>query len=114
MDENGILWIRPIEGAIINLAAFKEDDATTLEITGGKKALALYDGRANFTVTPDAKAFIRSGILNKSRIATAVVTDKIFMRILVNFVNKFGKPKSPVKMFGNEKKAKEWLLSFRS
>ena len=54
MDENGILWIKPIEGAIIDLASLKEDDATTPELAGEKKTLALYDGRANFTVTPDA------------------------------------------------------------
>jgi hypothetical protein len=114
MDEDGILWLRPIEGAVIDLAAFIEDDKTTPELTGGKKALALYDGRANFTETPDAKAFIKSRILERSRIATAVLTDKLFMRLLVNFVNNFAKPKSPVKMFSNEKKAKEWLLSFKN
>jgi hypothetical protein len=65
MDENGILWIKPIEGAFVDLAALKEDDAITPEITGGNKALALYDARANFIVTSEARAFVRSGILNK-------------------------------------------------
>ena len=114
VDENGILWIKPFEGAFVDLASLKADDATNPELTGGKKALALYDARANFKVTPDARAFVRSGILNRSRIATAVLTDKIFMRILVNFVNNFSKPKSPLKMFNNEKEAMQWLMSFKN
>jgi hypothetical protein len=114
MDKNGILWIKPIEGSFVDLVSLKEDDAINPELTGGKKVLALYDGRANFTITPEARAFVRSGILNKSRIATAVVTDKSFMRILVNFINIFSKPKSPLKMFNKEKDAINWLNSFKN
>jgi hypothetical protein len=42
-----------------------------------------------------------------------VLTDKFFLRLLVNFMNNFTSLKSPLKMFGNEKEALEWLYSFR-
>lgn len=113
MDEDGILHIKAIDGVLIDLPSLKEDDAVNPQLTGGKKVLAFYDGRANFMITPEARRYVRSGILNKSRIATAVVTNKLFLVLLVNFINNFGKPKSPLRMFRNEKEAMKWLRGFK-
>ncbi|TAL57180.1 MAG: STAS/SEC14 domain-containing protein [Bacteroidetes bacterium] len=113
MDKKGILRIKVIEGAAITLENLKEDDAVNPQLTEGKKALALYDACAFFSITPEAEKFLRSGILNKSRIATAVLTDKFFVRLLVNFMNNFTRLKSPLKMFGREEAALKWLYSFK-
>lgn len=112
--QDGILRIKVIDGTFIDLPSLIEDDAVNPQLTGGKKALALYDARAFFTITPEARDYVRSGILNKSRIATAVVTNKLGVRILVHFMNAFTKPKSPLKMFGNEKDALNWLNTFKN
>ena len=114
MDEIGFVWMKVIDGVHIDLPSLIEDAFVDTQLINGKKALALYDARAFFTITPEARDYVRSGILNKTRIATAVVTNKLAVRILVNFMNKFKKPKTLLKMFGNETDALKWLHSFRS
>lgn len=111
--EDGILRMKVIDGVHIDLRGLLEDAEIDIKLSKGKKALALYDARSYFTITPEANKYVKSGILNKTRIATAVLTDKSFMRILVNFMNNFIRPKSSLKMFGNEKDALKWLKSFR-
>jgi hypothetical protein len=114
VDENGILWIKVIEGASIDLENLIEDASVNDSLTDGKKALALYDARSFFTITPEASDYVKSGILNKSRIATAVVTDKLAARLIVNVVAMVRKPETPLKMFNNEKDALRWLHSFKN
>jgi hypothetical protein len=114
IDQEGFLRIRVIEGAHIDMRALLHDHSVNLKMTEGKKALALYDARGFFTITPDATDYVRSGILNKERIATAVVTDRLAMRLLVNFMNKFRKPETPLKMFANEDEALKWLRTMKN
>ena len=114
VDEHGILWIKVIEGASIDLENLIEDASVNDSLTGGKKALALYDARSFFTITPEASDYVKSGILNRSRIATAVVTDKLAARLIVNVVTLVKKPETPLKMFNNEKDALAWLNSFKN
>lgn len=114
VDENGILWMRALEGAHIDRQTLIEDAAVNDSLTDGRKALVLYDARNFFTITPEANEYLRSGVLNKSRIATAVVTDKLAVRLLVNGLQMFKKPESPLKMFANETAALQWLNSFRN
>ncbi len=45
LDEDGILWIKVIEGVFIDLHSLIEDDVVNMELTGGKKVLVLYDSR---------------------------------------------------------------------
>lgn len=113
IDEHGILHIVAIEGSHVDLEAIQEDHEADFPLTGHKKVLALYDGRAFFTVTKEARDYIKSGIMDKTRIATAAVTNKLGVRILINGFMKINKPKTPFKMFGSEKEALEWLLTFK-
>lgn len=90
------------------------DHSVNLKMTNGQKTLALYDAWNFCTITPYATHYLRSGILNKERIATAVVTDRLAMRLLVNFMNKFKRPETPLKMLNSEKEAHEWLCSMKN
>lgn len=114
MDEDGILNIEVIEGAYIDVDALKEDHTANEVLTKGKRTLALYDARNFYTITPDAMEYLNSRILEKERIATAVLTDKLATRLLVNFINKIKKPEIPLKMFSDPEHARKWLLSFRN
>ncbi|MGZ3862166.1 MAG: DUF7793 family protein [Bacteroidia bacterium] len=114
VDDDGILWMRTLEGAHIDLKALQADASVNDELTEGKKALVLYDARNFFTITPEANEYLRSGILNESRIATAVVTDKLAVRLLVNGLNMFKKTGSPLKMFATEQAALKWLHSLKN
>lgn len=113
LDKNGVLRMKVIEGAFIDLPSLIEDSKINEVITRGKKALVLYDATAYFIITPEAEDYLRSGVLNNSRIATAVVTNKLGVRLLVNFMNKVRKSGSPLKMFKHEMEALEWLSAFK-
>lgn len=112
VDTEGILRIKVIEGAHIDLPSLKEDGAVNMALTNNKKALALYDSRAFFTIEPEAREYLRSGIVDPTRIATAVLTDRLATRLLVNFFVRFNKPKTPMKMFTCEIQALKWLKGF--
>lgn len=109
VDQEGILRIKVIDGVHIDLEALKEDASVNMELTGNQKALALYDSRAFFTMDKEARDYLKSGILDPTRIATAVLTNNLAVRILVNFIITFNPPKTPMKMFHEEKEALDWL-----
>ena len=113
VDSNGILRIKVIEGAHIDLVSLKEDGEVNLQLTGDRKTLALYDSRGFFTIEPEAREYLRSGIVDPTRIATAVLTDRLATKLLVNFFIRFNKPKTPMKMFTSEDEALDWLKNFR-
>jgi hypothetical protein len=83
-------------------------------LIGNRKELVLCDARVSFTVTPKAQKYALKEMINKSRVATAVITHKGSVRIIVNFAMRFLKLKSAVKMFGNEREALSWLRGFQS
>lgn len=114
VDGEGILRIKVIEGAHMDLPSLIEDGEHNPKLTGGKKTLALYDSRGFFTIEPEAREYLRSGIVDPTRIATAVLTDRLATRLLVNFFIRFNRPKTPMKMFNSEEQALDWLRSFKN
>ncbi|MBI4929317.1 MAG: hypothetical protein HY841_01025 [Bacteroidetes bacterium] len=114
VDENNILHIKYIEGAVVDMPAIKKSTEENQALLNGKKEFVLCDARAFFTVTPDAQKYAHHEIMNKTRVATAVVSNKGFVRLLVNFAIQFSKLRSSVKMFSNEKQALKWLYELKS
>lgn len=112
LDENNILRIKYIEGATIDMPAIQESSAENRQLLGDKKELVLCDARVSFTVTPDAQKYALKEMVNKSRIATAVLTNKAYVQVLVNFALRFSKLRSSVKMFKSESEAIKWLQQF--
>ena len=113
IDEQGIVWMKAIEGVHMDLEDLKEDHERSLELMGSHKILVMYDARNHFTISPEGRAFLSAGILNENRIATAVISPNLGVRLLVNFMNAINPPKSPIKMFGNEKDALKWLQTHK-
>jgi len=109
VDSEGFLRIKVIEGVHIDLPTLKEDAAVNMVLTNNQKAFAVYDSRAFFTIDKDARDYVKSGITDPTRIATAVLTDKLATLLLVNFFIRFNKPSTPMKMFSSEEKALKWL-----
>lgn len=110
LDEKDILHINVLEGTEITLEKLKIDHEMGLKLTGNRKVLALVDTRASFVITPEAREFMRSDVINQYRIATAVVTDNSVSRIIVNLFMKLNTPSTPFKMFNCPEKAEQWLL----
>jgi hypothetical protein len=113
LDGNGILHIRYIEGAIVDLPAMMESRADNKKLLKGKMELVLCDIRVSFTITPDAQKYARKEIINQSRAATAVISNKGYVKLVVNFALNFFMLRSPVRMFSKEQDALKWLHSFK-
>ena len=113
IDDQGIVWMKAIEGVHMDVEALKEDHQRSLELMGSHKILVMYDARNHFTISPEARAFLSKGILNENRIATAVLSPNLGVRLLVNFMNSINPPKSPIKMFSSEGEALKWLLNIK-
>jgi hypothetical protein len=112
ITESGVLYKKVKENAHINLIELKKSLAQIKEFTGNKKILMFYDGRTHFTVTHEAMEYYRTEVAAYS-IASAIVSDRIGIRIMVDFAVKIMGVPSPVKMFANEEKAMKWLLTFK-
>jgi hypothetical protein len=72
----------------------------------------LYDARPHFLITVEAREYLQSKAFKKDRLATAVISNRLGVRIMVNFMNKFRKTESPLRFFSNEEKALTWLRTF--
>ncbi len=113
VDENGILRIKVREGVHIDLESLKEDHEADFQLTGHKQVLALFDARAFFTITKDARDYVNSGIMDKTRLATAALINNIGARILMNGFLFINRPKTPFKIFTNKDEAIKWLLNIK-
>ena len=113
LDEHGILHKTVIENSHADLEAIKESDEITRKLTEGKKVLVLYDARNHFTLTEEAMEYSRKDIFNKQRIATAIVSDRVGIRIMVDYVTKVVKAPIPIKVFSTKEDAMAWLLTFK-
>jgi hypothetical protein len=113
VDENGILNIKVREGAYIDLESLKEDHMADFPLTGHKDVLALFDARTFFTITREARDYVNSGIMDRTRAATAVLINNVAVRILMNGFLRINRPKTPFKMFTDKEEAVKWLLEIR-
>lgn len=110
LGDDGILRIYPNENAVISLEDAKNHFLACSRLTEGKKIRVLVYGNVNYKVTREAQRY--SATLSHTRIATAVVTNKLSIKWM-NFVYVWlRKPRSPVQVFRSETKAIAWLLSF--
>lgn len=114
VDEHGIFHKKVIENCHIDLANLKESDKITEELTKGKKVLMLYDARAHFTITEEAMEYTQKDIFKKKRLATAMISDKTAVKIMVDYMTKTMKMAMPIKVFSNTEDAIKWLLELKS
>ena len=113
IDEEGILWVTSMRLCEIDL----EEAMACFEIykklgCDQKKVLQLMDFRNNVTITKEARDYV--SIHGKNYfIASALVSDSLAARIMVNFFNKFYKNPVPFKMFGDFDSALKWLRAHK-
>jgi hypothetical protein len=112
IDEEGILHIKMKAGMHVGLQDTIEYYEAARQLTEGRKALVLIDGRAEYTISQEAKAFAHTREASRSRLAVAYVTSSTANKLMFNFYVMFQKPPVPTLLFSSEKKALEWLRSF--
>lgn len=113
LDDEGILNLKPTEGAELDLeevtACFIAYDE--LGIGPNNQVLELIDARDG-SMTPDARTFAAENGHNYF-IAAAIISDSLAVRLVVNFFNTFYKQIVPFKMFADKESAKQWLRTFK-
>lgn len=110
LEKDNIIWIKVMEGSEFDEKDVKRHFASYSELGFGKnkKALLFADGRANFTMTKEARDF---GARQSKEffIAIAIISNSLPTRMLINFLNSFYDFGIPLKLFADEKEALLWL-----
>lgn len=114
LDELGILHIRYQEQVDMTPEdALKHIDAAVKLCRGKKRPFLVDVSHAQGTYSIEAmKKLAKDPGIVAIRAAQAIIVTSLPNRLLVNFYIRFQKPKNPVKVFGSEKEAVEWLKKF--
>ena len=81
---------------------------------GYNKHLILVETNTNGSISKEAREFSAKPEINSTTKATAIISNSLADRILINFIVKFTKNYSvKMKIFDNKQKAIEWLLTFK-
>lgn len=112
-DDEGFLWVRATEVTEIDLEEVKACFEAYAEMgIDQEKVLQVMDVRNSITVTREARDYAaRHG--HRFFIASAVISNSLSVRLIVNFFNFLYPKKVPLKMFGSEDEALKWLRKFR-
>ncbi|MFI5149669.1 MAG: hypothetical protein ACHQRM_08040 [Bacteroidia bacterium] len=113
LDEDGFLWVKPnkgveMEGRDVELA-FKVYEELGCK---KKKVPQIIDGREDFTMSKEGREYAATHA-ESVFIASAMITESLAIRLIVNFFNRFYKTPVPFKSFPTETEAKIWLRSIK-
>lgn len=109
---DGIIQITYREGIEIDVGLQMRMYELFNGICCGKKRPFLFAALDGVSVTPEARdnAIKMETIFPGS--ATAVLAKTLAYKLIANFYLKVNRPKTPYRVFNDEKKAIEWLLGF--
>ena len=107
--EEGILRIQLLENAEVDLTESKEMQKISLQITNGKKFVALVDARTQVVVSKELREWGSSPEGQKNMLAQAIVVDSLANRLIGNFIIQFHKPIAKTRLFSDETTAIDWL-----
>jgi hypothetical protein len=111
VDEEDFLRIRPHAGAELDRCDVEECFRVYRELgCGKKKMLQIMEGSDDFTMTREAREYAATHG-SEVFLASAMVTNSLAIRLVVNFFNRFYKASVPFESFTSEKEAKIWLKS---
>lgn len=114
-DDAGILWLKPINGADMDLeevtACF--DTYRKMGINKDNKVLQIIDAQVSVSMNREGREYAAKHGYDFF-IASAVISNNLAVRLIVNFFNIFYKFQLvPLKMFESEESAKKWLFKFK-
>lgn len=111
-DENGIIHLDIIENAHIDKDSILALHDIYRKLGDGEKKLIKVDARAHHTMGNEAMEYLKTDMIDKDRIATAIISDNIGTRSMIDHLKNVGKAKSELKMFSEETEAIQWLQGF--
>jgi hypothetical protein len=113
LDKNGIVHWDVIEHTHMESKHLKESLEAALKLSKGKKIYTIVNAQPPRTMTPDAQEYLQKEVIDKHSCATAVVTERLGVRIMIEYMINVIKVKTPLKLFTNEKDAMKWLLTLK-
>jgi hypothetical protein len=113
LDDNGIIRVNYLNGAIIDVPEKKELFKAYLELTNDVKSLFIFKAQSNVNFSKEAKRYSIRIEPFQPFMAIAVVADNLAYQLIADFYFKIYKPKVAYKVFKSEEKATEWLLQYR-
>lgn len=113
IDEAGILHIKILAGAQIDLDDAADNFLTLKYLSAGQKRLKLIDARGYWEITKKARDYSEREDIPQKTIAKAILVKGIISKVVNTFLTNQSKPQIPVRFFLFEKKALKWLNSFR-
>ncbi|MGC4102352.1 DUF7793 family protein [Ferruginibacter sp.] len=96
----------------INLEIAKEIVKWRLEFTGGKPMATMILSHGITSMDRPARTYLSSPEATVGLIATAIVIDSEFQRIVGNFFIAVNRTAMPVRLFKNPASAQKWLKKF--
>lgn len=113
IDEEGILRVKAIKEGELDLEEVKECFEAYKRLGClERKALQLVDFTVSVLVTKEAREYIDK-MADKYFLASAVLSQSLPVRIIINFTMKFFNPAVPLKMFSSEEEALAWLRGYK-
>ena len=113
IDTNGIVHKTIIENSHIGIDEVKEAEDACAKLAGKDKYIVLVDANALHTMTPEAAEELKNN-LDTKRIATAIVSDKLGIRILFSYLSQRDSNASPIELFQSKEEAINWLLQYKT
>ena len=90
----------------------RENIRSIQELSGGRRALVLFDSRAATTTLPAVRAFYASDEVADTIRALAILVDSPTSRLLGTIFLGFQNPRVYTKLFTDEASAAAWLTGF--
>lgn len=107
--EEGILRIKLLENSEIDIVESKAMQQVSLEMTKGKKFVALVDARTQVVVSKESREWGSSEEGQKNMLAQAIIVDSLANKLIGNFIIQFHKPIAKTRLFADEREAIAWL-----
>jgi hypothetical protein len=113
IDDEGFLVLRPDEGAELDLEEVTScfEAYKKLGIGPHNKLLQLINA-PDGAMTGEGRTFAAKNGVDYF-IASAIISDSLAVRLVVNFFNTFYTQLVPFKMFATEEAARKWLRTFK-
>lgn len=112
IHENGVGQMHFKDGIILDVPGQMEHLDALIKIANGKKMPFVVTAGKEVNITPEARnnAIIIEDI--SPVCATGVVVQNLAYRLIADFYLKINKPKTPYRVFTDQKAAFDWCLQF--
>ena len=88
-----------------------EFNTIKIELTDGQAYKELFVSGKYTSLSKEARELLAKKEMGLNRIAKAIVVTSLAQRFIANFIRKFNKSKSKVKVFNSEEEAMQWFES---